>query len=143
MHGQEITIILTTHYLEEADFLCDRIAIIDFGKIVALGTADDLKKAINGDIIRLESSNNKLLSEKLAKIPMNSMKEVGGFLNLDVDNGKKTIPKLVLLAAKNKITTERITKFKESLRILQNLSVPISCLITAMEIIPPPIAAVK
>ena len=49
-----MTIFLTTHYLEEADGLCDRIAIIDHGKIVALDTSDGLKKAVGGDVIEVE-----------------------------------------------------------------------------------------
>jgi ABC-2 type transport system ATP-binding protein len=49
-----MTIFLTTHYLEEADGLCDRIAIIDHGKIVALDTPTGLKKAVGGDVIEIE-----------------------------------------------------------------------------------------
>jgi ABC-2 type transport system ATP-binding protein len=49
------TILLTTHYMEEADQLCDRIAIIDHGRIVALGTPEELKRSIRGDqVVRLE-----------------------------------------------------------------------------------------
>jgi len=50
---ENITIILTTHYTEEADYLCDRIQIIDFGKIVALDTPDKLKARLEGDIVSL------------------------------------------------------------------------------------------
>lgn len=50
---KNITIILTTHYTEEADYLCDRILIIDFGKIVALDTPDNLKARLEGDIVSL------------------------------------------------------------------------------------------
>ena len=49
-----MTIFLTTHYLEEADTLCDRIAIIDHGNVVALDTPEGLKKAVGGDIIEVE-----------------------------------------------------------------------------------------
>ena len=49
-----MTIFLTTHYLEEADALCDRIAIIDHGKVIALDTPDGLKKAVGGDVIEVE-----------------------------------------------------------------------------------------
>jgi ABC-2 type transport system ATP-binding protein len=47
------TVFLTTHYLEEADALCDRIFIIDHGRIVAAGTAEDLKRQVAGDAITL------------------------------------------------------------------------------------------
>jgi ABC-type multidrug transport system ATPase subunit len=50
---KNITIILTTHYTEEADYLCERILIIDFGKIVALDTPDTLKARLEGDIVSL------------------------------------------------------------------------------------------
>ena len=56
-----ITIILTTHYMDEADELCDRICIIDHGKIIALGTSDELKKELKGDIISLEFEDPKSL----------------------------------------------------------------------------------
>jgi len=50
---KNITIILTTHYTDEADYLCGRIQIIDFGKIVALDTAENLKARLQGDIVGL------------------------------------------------------------------------------------------
>ena len=51
-HG--MTVFLTTHYLDEADALCDRISIIDAGLIVAEGTPSDLKREISGDVVRVE-----------------------------------------------------------------------------------------
>ena len=54
MNRQEgVTIILTTHYMEEADFLCDRVAIIDGGRIVALDTPGNLKGMIGAETITL------------------------------------------------------------------------------------------
>jgi ABC-2 type transport system ATP-binding protein len=50
-----ITIILTTHYMEEADFLCGRVAIVDMGKVLALGTPSGLKDSMGGDVITLRS----------------------------------------------------------------------------------------
>ena len=47
------TIFLTTHYLDEADALCDRLAIIDDGRIVVEGTPDALKRQIAGDVVTL------------------------------------------------------------------------------------------
>jgi len=54
---EKITIIITTHYMDEADKLCDRLAIIDRGKIVVMGTPKKLKKDLGGDIIRLKAKN--------------------------------------------------------------------------------------
>jgi ABC-2 type transport system ATP-binding protein len=54
---KKMTIIITTHYMDEADKLCDRLAIIDRGKIVVLGPPKDLKKALGGDIIRLKAEH--------------------------------------------------------------------------------------
>ena len=54
---KKITIIITTHYMDEADRLCNRLAIIDRGKIVALGSPDQLKKDLGGDIIRIRIKN--------------------------------------------------------------------------------------
>ena len=51
--NMSVTIFLTTHYMDEADRLSDRIAIIDLGRIVALGTPNELKKTIGGDVVTL------------------------------------------------------------------------------------------
>jgi len=50
-----ITIILTTHYMDEADRLCDRIAIIDHGKIIAIDTPGNLKDGLGGDLVTIRS----------------------------------------------------------------------------------------
>jgi ABC-2 type transport system ATP-binding protein len=55
---EKITIILTTHYMEEADMLCDRIGIIDKGKIIALDSPAKLKESIGGDVIKIKTSLN-------------------------------------------------------------------------------------
>jgi ABC-2 type transport system ATP-binding protein len=56
--GHKKTILLTTHYMEEADQLCDRIAIIDYGKIIALDTPENLKKVIQKtDIVEMHVTN--------------------------------------------------------------------------------------
>ena len=51
-----VTVLLTTHYIEEADALCDRIAIIDRGRIVAEGTPSELKARVKSDVVSLETS---------------------------------------------------------------------------------------
>ena len=51
LHREGQTILLTTHYMEEADQLCDRLAIIDHGKLLALGTPDELKASTGADTV--------------------------------------------------------------------------------------------
>ena len=50
---EKTTVVLTTHYMEEADRLCDRLAIIDHGRIVALDTPGNLKRVVGGDVVTL------------------------------------------------------------------------------------------
>ncbi len=68
---QNVTIILTTHYTEEADHLCNRIQIIDFGKIVALDTTENLKATLKGDVVGLtfkEPSDAKKMLPRLNQL---------------------------------------------------------------------------
>lgn len=53
---REMTIVLTTHYMEEADSLCDRVAIIDQGKIIVMDAPDSLKEKVGGDIVYLKTT---------------------------------------------------------------------------------------
>jgi ABC-2 type transport system ATP-binding protein len=57
------TVFLTTHYLDEADVLCDRILVIDHGLIVALGTPDELKKRVSGDAVSLRLADRGRIGE--------------------------------------------------------------------------------
>ncbi len=69
-HRFGVTVFITTHYLDEADALCDRIAIIDHGKIQALGTPSELKDRIGGDVLTLvPQDGSRDLTEVLAKVP--------------------------------------------------------------------------
>jgi ABC-2 type transport system ATP-binding protein len=63
---QRSTILMTTHYLDEADALCDRILIIDHGKIVAAGTPAELKRRISGDLVTFEVDDVARAKEVLA-----------------------------------------------------------------------------
>src|SRR5208283_4824303 len=69
-----MTLFLTTHYLEEADALCDRIAIIDHGKIIVIGTPTELKDSLGGDIITLAVQKDEDITGLISKIE--NVKEV-------------------------------------------------------------------
>lgn len=94
---EKVTIILTTHYMEEADMLCDRIAIIDKGRIVALDTPAKLKAGLGGDIIRIKTK--KFMQQDIDKIRqfsfVHKLEQSDGFLVLSVDNAKRDLPVLL------------------------------------------------
>ena len=88
-----MTIFMTTHYMNEAEN-CDRIAVIDHGKIVALDTPVNLKKQVGGDIIKMTSGQHRKLKEELEKRYNKEVKEEDGKLRLEVADGEKFLPRL-------------------------------------------------
>src|SRR5688572_8163662 len=95
---ENITIILTTHYMEEADILCDRIGIIDKGQIIALDTPSKLKEMIGNDIIKLKSKKNNIQDIETLKsftfIHKIENQNINGHevLILSVDNASRNLP---------------------------------------------------
>jgi ABC-2 type transport system ATP-binding protein len=92
---EKMTIILTTHYMEEADILCDRIGIIDKGKIVALDTPAGLKAGLGGEIIRIKTRTagaDRIIKQFdfVEKVEL-----VDGSIVLSVKNAKKALPVLL------------------------------------------------
>ncbi|HEX4416411.1 MAG TPA: ATP-binding cassette domain-containing protein [Kofleriaceae bacterium] len=83
------TILLTTHYLEEADALCDRIMIIDAGKIVATGTPAELKRRISGDLVTFEVDDVPRAAELLrARDDARDVTIIERGLRITVDRGE-------------------------------------------------------
>jgi ABC-2 type transport system ATP-binding protein len=91
---KKVTIIITTHYMEEADELCDRIAIIDHGKIAAMGTGAELKKKVGGDVVRIKTKNPNATAIKKLKYVKNIKKE-DGMLILTVDDAGKHLQEIL------------------------------------------------
>ncbi len=90
---EKVTIILTTHYMEEADVLCDRIGIIDRGRIVALDTPAGLKAGLGGDIIRIKTKDG---IDKVRQFDfVHKVEQSDGFLVLSVKDAKKALPVLL------------------------------------------------
>ncbi|AEA47730.1 ATP-binding cassette domain-containing protein [Archaeoglobus veneficus] len=89
-----VTVVLTTHYIEEAERLCDRVAIIDSGKIIALGTPNELKRSIGGDMLTFEIEG----SEKGVNFDIGIAENViiqNGVVEMTVKNGEETIPVVI------------------------------------------------
>ena len=119
---QKMTIFLTTHYMEEADALCDRLAIIDRGKIMAIGKPGELKAGIGGDIVtaRFVAADEKVsrLVQALAALPETvSVTPMGDGLERIVarQRGDQLIPEVFALAAKHDVGVESIRLHRPSL----------------------------
>jgi ABC-2 type transport system ATP-binding protein len=93
------TVFLTTHYLEEADVLCDRVLVIDHGQIIASGTPDELKRHISGDIVTLSFAAAPAAGQAAAVLgahPDVRTTDVDGpAVRLTVDRGEQALPGLL------------------------------------------------
>jgi ABC-2 type transport system ATP-binding protein len=90
---ETITIFLTTHYMDEAEY-CDRIAIIDHGNVVALGTPDALKARVGKDRIQLRTTDDTAATEALRKRFELEAVRRDGLLTIAVDHGEQFVPRL-------------------------------------------------
>ncbi|HEY8673562.1 MAG TPA: ATP-binding cassette domain-containing protein [Candidatus Dormibacteraeota bacterium] len=90
---EHITIFMTTHYMDEAEF-CDRIAIIDQGKIVALGTPAELKTRVGGDVVTITTPDTALAAEQVWSIMHLESTQVDGTLRVEVADSASFMPRL-------------------------------------------------
>jgi ABC-2 type transport system ATP-binding protein len=112
--NERITIILTTHYMDEADRLCERIGIIDNGSIIALDSPGHLKDSLQGDTIEVTTDEPEklkgLISSMASKVTVHDHT-----LTLSVQKSETKIPLLVSLADKNSVKITSITMHKPTL----------------------------
>ncbi|NJE26079.1 ATP-binding cassette domain-containing protein [Thermococcus sp. MV5] len=110
-----MTIFLTTHYMDEAEQLADRIAIIDHGKIIAEGTAEGLKKLVGNDVISLKLE----APEKLKCLKSDFIKGCkllsDNRVHLEVENAAEALPKLFTLAQKEGVNILEVTYHRPTL----------------------------
>jgi ABC-2 type transport system ATP-binding protein len=99
LRGRGSTIFLTTHYLDEADALCDRIMVIDHGRIVASGTPESLKQQVSGDAVRLslaDPGQRETVLKVIETLPGATESEVDGeVVMFRVPNGGSVLPGLL------------------------------------------------
>ena len=117
MHDRGTTVFLTTHYLDEADALCDRIAIIDYGKIVAEGTPEELKRAVAGDVVTLTVAGDQQRALDLLKDQpfVREAKLDEGSVLLYVDRGEVEMPAILRLLDGAGLTLQTIGLHRPSL----------------------------
>jgi ABC-2 type transport system ATP-binding protein len=91
-----VTVFMTTHYMEEAE-VCDTIAVIDKGKIIARGSPEELKKTVGGDVIYLKTTDNEA-SRKMLEDSLGLKAEIkGSEIYITTDRGDAFIPELIRL----------------------------------------------
>ncbi len=115
---QEMTILLTTHYLEEADRLASRLVIVDRGRIVAQGSPDELKSELRGDTVQVELSEsvNGDAAASVRRLPGVSELTVDGrLLRARVDNGAAAIPALITALEQDGVRVASATIARPSL----------------------------
>ncbi len=111
-----MTLFMTTHYLEEADALCDRIAIIDHGKIVVIGKPEDLKNSLGGDIITLSIKQDADITEFIGKIGhVKEVKKENGSYTIKSENGEITAPLIIEALRKENYVVTKLSLTKPTL----------------------------
>jgi ABC-2 type transport system ATP-binding protein len=110
-----ITIILTTHYMEEADHLCDRVAIIDQGRIIALDTPQNLKNRIGGDVITITSPNPEAVVATLNEPWVTHLEQHNGQVTISLENAEGHVSTIVTLLTQKQIVIDNLSIHKPTL----------------------------
>jgi ABC-2 type transport system ATP-binding protein len=112
-----MTLFVTTHYLEEADSLCDRVAIIDHGHIVKIGTPDELKAVVGGDVIVVGVKESEPdLSSEIAKIDLvKDVSRTGSDYRIKAEAGEEASPRIIELIRSKGMHVSRISLTKPTL----------------------------
>ncbi len=111
-----ITIILTTHYMEEADKLCHRIAIIDKGQIIAMDTSEKLKNDIGGDVITIVSSERDNLYSAIKSLPaIKNIELHDSSITIGLQNAEKHVAQIVNMASGKGILIDSLSIHKPTL----------------------------
>ncbi len=111
-----VTVFLTTHYLDEADALCDRLSIIDHGRVLATGSPGELKERLGGDIVALSTAVQTDLAPLLATIPgVLSMQAEDHVVRVKCTRGESMVPALVGACTRAGIELQSVAIRKPSL----------------------------
>jgi ABC-2 type transport system ATP-binding protein len=115
---EALTILLTTHYLEEADRLANRLAIMSRGVVVAEGTPDSLKRSLEGDSVTVELSDGRVQDARAIIESLDGVREVraeGRQLRSRVESGARAIPQILSALERSGIAVEAVDSHRPSL----------------------------
>ncbi|HTT25370.1 MAG TPA: ATP-binding cassette domain-containing protein [Thermoplasmata archaeon] len=116
-----VTVLLTSHYIEEADVLCDRVAIIDHGKFVATGTPSELKGRVKADFVEIETSEE-LDPARLRAVPgVTDVRSQGSTWILRVGSAEEALPQLF-----HALQTDRIRRINVEKPSLESVFIDIT-----------------
>jgi ABC-2 type transport system ATP-binding protein len=120
--GERLTILLTTHYLEEADRLAERIAIVDRGRVVAEGTPDELKGELRGDAVHVELRETPgAVDAQLLRAALDAFAGVreavvdGRRLSARADDGPAAVPRVLAVLEREGAQVASVTVARPSL----------------------------
>jgi ABC-2 type transport system ATP-binding protein len=117
--GEQITVLLTTHYLDEADQLAHRLAIVDRGKVVAEGSPDQLKQELHGDLIHVELASRADGDRALALLMrIGALRDAvadGATVRARTDNGARAVPAVVAALESGAVEVASVTTARPSL----------------------------
>jgi len=117
-HRESLTILLTTHYLEEADQLADRLAIVSRGKIVVEGTPEELKRGLRGEAVSVRlADGDRVRAEAVVDLLAGVHETIaeGEVLRMRVDSGARAIPTILSALESNGISVEAVASHRPSL----------------------------
>jgi ABC-2 type transport system ATP-binding protein len=114
LREQGTSVLLSTHYLDEADSLCDRLMIVDHGEIVAEGTADELKQAVAGDVVTFRIPGLPPVAAEIEKavqkMPFTRETQTeDDLLRIYLDGGEQALPLLLQFMADQKLIVQAVS----------------------------------
>jgi ABC-2 type transport system ATP-binding protein len=112
-----MTLLMTTHYLEEADSLCDRVAIIDHGHIIKIGSPEELKESIGGDVIVVEVKEQEPdISSVISKVKLvKDVKKNNNTYRIKVEMGEEASPQIMDVIRSRGLHVTRLSLTKPTL----------------------------
>ncbi len=114
--SEGVTIVLTTHHMEEADYLCDRVGIMDRGEIIALDTPKNLKDLIGSDVVSLEMNTGSYNTGIFKKLDfITDFRKQDDFVMLKMERGDLRIPAIMEVAMREGIEIKSVNLRKPSL----------------------------